>query len=380
MAWFLLRLPKCKVESMNNAAVCTEKCSSNGNPLSALKAAGGRIADSLKTAARSVVSSNAGMFAGLSMLTAASGTALATEVVLRDTIHDSPATTQNGKWVRCNQIPDPVPADMLGASPTASAACLAVTIPPNSICSLKNLVFVFGVKSTTPMQSPDEDQYDWRKLFNTYNGARTTDVMLQVIEGPSTNLVRRLNGDIYTRSLSESDFESSMSWGSTAAGIAPGESLPYYRTELSFTGINVIETGDSERTIYIKVSSVAMQSNATFMVWANTLSDQVSGDVRLTTGTQLNVPATAYAAKVVADIRPKEVAQPVPACGLERIDGKMAVCWPASYGTNYTVGSSTNFTQWGPQEIEKIVTENGKNYAVLVTNGASLCFFRLESK
>jgi hypothetical protein len=78
---------------MNNAAACTERSPSKGkNPLAMLRGV-----------KRTVTNNAAKMYAGLSMLTAASsGTALATEVVLRDTIKDTVETTQNAGWQRGN--------------------------------------------------------------------------------------------------------------------------------------------------------------------------------------------------------------------------------------------------------------------------------------
>jgi hypothetical protein len=353
---------------MNSVGICTEKCPTNANPLSALKAVGGRIADSLKTAARSVVSSNAGMFAGLTMLTAASsGTTLATEVVLRDTIRDTPATTQNATWGRGNQT-------LATQGPTV--ATFAVNLPANSVCKLSSFSFVFG--SMAGMAAPD--LFDWREIFNTYNGSRTTDLRVEVFDGPATNLINRMDGDLYSRSISIDEMATTMPWGSTTNTYSGRAVSPYNKATISFPDIQNIETGANGKTIYLKICFVKLQNKSTFGCLAQATGEPANGDISLGGGSRLEVPQSAYAAKVVADISPREITQSVPACGLEIINGKLAVCWPASYGTNYNIGSTTNFTQWAPQEIEGIVTENGKSYAVLKTTGDSSCFFRLESK
>jgi hypothetical protein len=276
---------------------------------------------------------------------------------------------------------------MAGADPIASVACLAVTIPANSICTLKSLSYVYGVKSTTPKLSPTEDQYDWRMLFNTYNDARTTDVRLQVVNGPSTNLISRLRGDLYDRSVTESEMATSMAWGSTPTGIAPGVTLPLNKAEINFTGISDIVTGDFAQTVYIKMTAESMQKKTTWMVWANTTSDPSGGDISLNFDAELNPAPTALAAKVVADVRPREVVQPVPACGLEIIDGKMAVCWPASFGTNYVVqiiGSFSQTTQlgfrWEDLAVAPALSAAHAKYCVDIPTNSPTAFFRLRSR
>ena len=149
---------------------------------------------------------------------------------------------------------------------------------------------------------------------------------------------------------------------------------------ISFPDIQSIETGSEGKTIYLKVCFVKLQNKSTFGCLAFATGEPINGDLELIGGVGLESPSSPFAGKVVADVQPRVVTTIVPQCGVEIINGKMAVCWPEKYGTNYNVGSTTNFTQWRPQEVEGIVTKNGKNYAVLVTNGVNECFFRLESK
>jgi hypothetical protein len=352
---------------MNNAAACTERSPSKGNPLDMLQGVGGKIAHSLK---RTVTTNAAKMFAGLSMLTAASsGTALATEVVLRDTIHDTPATTQNALWERGNQTP---------ATHIPTVATYAVKLPANSVCKLSTISFVFGSAS----RMPAPDIYDWREIFNVgADGNRTTDLRLEVFDGPATNLVNRMSGDIYSRSVAKEEMSTTAPWGSTTNSYTSRAVTPYNQATLSFTNIAEIETGPEGKTVYVKVCFVKLQDKSTFGCLAEATGQPVDGDIALDSGTGLYEPSSGYAAKIMADVRPKDEIKPMPACGLEPYNGKLAVCWPASFGTNYVVGSTTNFSEWSPQPIEGVFTdaEKGKNYAVLLTNGAGTCFFRLES-
>jgi hypothetical protein len=117
----------------------------------------------------------------------------------------------------------------------------------------------------------------------------------------------------------------------------------------------------------------------------------LDGDIALGSGEILGSPQSGYACKLVADVTPKEVVKPVPACGIEMYNGRLSVCWPSSYGTNYNVLSTTNLTQWSPQPLEGIFTDvsKGKSYAVLALDSTnadgsisrpSACFFGLKSK
>jgi hypothetical protein len=356
---------------MNSAAVCTEKVLSKGNPLSMLKGVGGRIADSLKTVAKN----NAAMFAGLSMLTAASsGTALATEVVLRDTIRDTPATTQDARWLRGSQTTVP-------AVPTV--ATFAVQIPSNSVCKLSTISFVFGSMSSMPAI----DVFDWREIFNSREGTRTTDLRLEVFDGPSTNLVNRLTGDIYSRSISQEEMRTTIPWGGTSYSYSGDESSPYNKATLNFTEIKEIVTGAEGKTIYVKVCFVKLQNKSTFGCLALATGEPAGEDIALGSGQTLGTPTSALAVKVTADIQPQVVVQPVPACGLEPYKGKLAVCWPASYGTNYVVqmvGSLSQTTQlgfmWEDLAVTPALSATDAKYCVDIPTNSPTALFRLRSR
>jgi hypothetical protein len=361
---------------MNNAAAsCTQQHTANGNPLSALRAVGGRIADSLKTAARSVVSSNAGMLAGLSTLVAASsGTALATEVVLRDTIHGTPATTQNAPWERGNQTL---------ATQVPTVATYAIKLPPNSSCKLSSFSFVFGSMSSMPAP----DVYDWREIFNTRNGTRTTDLRVEVFNGPATNLINRMNGDLYSRSLTIDDMRSTVPWGSTTNSYSRRAVVPYNMTTISFSEMQPIETGVDGKTIYLKICFVKLQDKSTFGCLAVANGEPVNGDIALDSGVGLYEPPSAYAAKVVADIQPIAVVQPVPSCGMEVIDGKLAVCWPESYGNHYVVQIIDSLSQttqmgfrWEDLAVTPALSATHAKYCVDIPTNSTTSFFRLRSR
>jgi hypothetical protein len=132
------------------------------------------------------------------------------------------------------------------------------------VYTLSSFSFVFGCKSTVPIQSPSEDQYDWRQIFNTYNGQRTTDLRVEVFDGPSTNLVHRMNGDLYSRSITQQEMGTTMPWGSTTVTYSGRPVVPYNKADIDFLGIELIETGEEGRTIYVKICFVNLQSKGTF--------------------------------------------------------------------------------------------------------------------
>jgi hypothetical protein len=352
---------------MNSAAVCTEKCSTKGNPLSGLKAVGGRIADSLKTVAKN----NAAMFAGFSMLTAP---ALAVDTSLRDTIGSSNNTTLDSVGQAGEQV-----TATATRGPRVSPSGITLELPPNSKCQLKSLSFVFGCKSS--VATPGTDLYSDRQLFNG-----TGTFKFSVHSGPVETLAGKTEGDIYNEILTPSTFSSVMPWGTTTNNpYSLTKVLPLYHATISLAGVPAIETGPEGKKIFIKMYTLSDDYNkqTRFLtiyskdetsiqdVWVNS----TSAGYLITQSTANG--STAFATEFIVDV---VTAAPPLICRLEKIDDKWALCWQESLGTNCLIQMKEDLTgAWrnligAPQEIR-----DGKVINFIPTEPEK-CFFRIVTE
>jgi ParB-like nuclease domain len=351
----------------------------NTYQFSALKAVGGRIAQSLKTTARSVVSSNVAKFAGLSMLTAASsGAALAEQMTLRDTI-GTPDVTKNSVAVDSIQNPSPRPSGIT-AAPYPAKATFCVDIPPNSTCKLKDISFVFACKSS--VATPGMDLYDFRQLFN---GA--SKLMVRIFDGPVGNLANNYVGEIHNEEISREAFQSVMPWTtSTNNPYSLTKSLPLYLGNISLENAPVIETGAAGKRIFIKVQSDKLVTRATELLMLHAKGDKSTQDVLsgvngsgYITESMNPVESTAFASKVTADVTQKVVLPPL-VCELKQIGDSKAVCWDTVFGKNYTVQMRESFTtgEWlNLTNVTVNTTEDGKKNFVIIPANSSSAYFRL---
>jgi hypothetical protein len=363
---------------MNSVAISTEKCPTNGNPLSVLRAVGGRIAQSLKTTALSVVNSQAGMFAGLSMLTAAwSGTALATEVVLRDTIHDTPATTLDSVGQGATQFSMPAPN-----GPIVSAAVIVLDLPANKKCTLKSFSFVFACKAGK--STPGVDPYSSGQLFN---GLGSFNFSIQ--SGTLESLVDNVAGD-YTETLTPTTFSSVMPWGSSTNNpYSNTKVLPLFHGTITPDHAPSYTTGPNGQKLFIKPYTVSDDTGAfnrfllMYAKGATNVQDVaiIGGtEARYVTPERIGINSSAFATEftlVVEDL-PVELK-----CTMEKFGEKWAVCWDTVFGTNFTVQRRESFTtgEWlNLTNVTINTTEDGKKNFVIIPTNSPTAFFRLRSR
>jgi hypothetical protein len=364
---------------MNNAAVCTEKYSTKGNPLSALKAVGGRVVDSLRAKSGAIAT-------GLSLLAAASsGTVLAEQMTLRDTI-GTPDVTKDSIAVDSIQIPSPRPSGIT-AAPYPAKATFCVDIPPNSTCKLKDISFVFACRSS--VATPGMDLYDFRQLFNG-----TSKLMVRIFDGPVGNLANNYVGEIHNEEISREAFQSVMPWTtSTNNPYSLTKSLPLYLGNISLENAPVIETGAEGKRIFIKVQSDKLVTRATELLMLHAKGDKSTQDVlsavngsSYITESMNPVESTAFASKVTADVTQKVVLPPL-VCELKQLGDSKAVCWDTTFGTNYVVqmiGSLLQTNQFGLEwedlAVAPALSPAGARYCVDIPTNSPTAFFRLRSR
>lgn len=302
-------------------------------------------------------------------------------VTLRDPIGGSEETTRDSRGNGSLQTPSPVPAGV-NVAPSPAQSVISVDLPPNSICRLQNISFVFGCKSL--IATPGMDLYDYRQVFNS-----TAAFKFSVSSGTVESLGGRYTGDIHNETLTPEKFSNVTPWTTTTNNPYGTAAMPLYYGTIALSEVPAIETGAEGMRVFIKVFTERVENSGNkttkfLMFYAKNDTTYQDAWVNFSNAGYIEAEtttanSTSFAAKVVADIQPKIVVTPPPACGIERIDGKLAVCWPEDKGTNFSVVVGETLSgPWNKVTDSPVITRDGKNFVIIPTNTPT-GYFRLSA-